>query len=145
MDRTTATAIVYTGPTEETISKDKTILYLSWPEYLADVYKLSASVRFERYKQIVGISRGGLIPATMLSHLSGLPLVCEKSRPDFASYGEETLVVDDLLDTGKTLQGCTSDIAVVYRKNECPIQATYSVETMPQKWWIQFPYETFNG
>jgi hypoxanthine phosphoribosyltransferase len=43
-----------------------------------------------------GITRGGLIPATMISHQTGLPYV--------NVIGPNTLVIDDIADSGKTLE-----------------------------------------
>ena len=66
---------------------------------------------------IVGIARGGLIPATILSHLTGFPMtpvyhsnrdadvsgVFPKHLNDMLLHGDTTVVfVDDICDTGKT-------------------------------------------
>jgi len=46
-------------------------------------------------KNIFGVPRGGNIAATRLAYLTGLPLT-------FAPKGDETAIIDDVLDTGNT-------------------------------------------
>ena len=46
-------------------------------------------------KNIFGVPRGGLIPATRIAYLTGLPLT-------FAPKGDETAVIDDCVDSGAT-------------------------------------------
>ena len=46
-------------------------------------------------KNIYGISRGGLIPAVRLSHLTGLPLTNNPNK----NY---TVIIDDCIDSGQT-------------------------------------------
>ena len=51
--------------------------------------------KHSNYKNIYGVPRGGLILATVLSHKLGLPMTDK--------IGDETIIVDDICDTGKTL------------------------------------------
>ncbi len=59
---------------------------------------------------IVGIARGGIVPATMLSHYLEIPMyVLNKEESNFwipedALEGSKILVIDDINDTGATLQ-----------------------------------------
>lgn len=46
-------------------------------------------------KDIFGIPRGGVIPATRIAYLTGLPLTG-------APNGKHTAIIDDVLDTGST-------------------------------------------
>jgi hypoxanthine phosphoribosyltransferase len=58
----------------------------------------------QKFDIIAGVNRGGLIPATILSYAFGMPLIMvDPYNPtdiDILSY--EILVVDDIIDTGKT-------------------------------------------
>ena len=74
---------------EDTKSK----IYLSWDDIENLVNKLAAKISPET-DSIMGLARGGLIPAIMLSHKLNLPLV-------FVPY-ENTLIVDDICDSGET-------------------------------------------
>ena len=51
-----------------------------------------------KFKNIYGIPRGGLVLAVRLSHLLDLPIIIHKTK-----IGQNTLIVDDIADTGKTL------------------------------------------
>lgn len=66
---------------------------------------------------LIGIGRGGLVPAVFLSHAAGLPTLSvdySSQVPDFAAepllklarrtrQGERLLFVDDINDTGRTI------------------------------------------
>ena len=72
-------------------------IQVSWWD-MSDIIKdLAKKIPFEvpLADSIYGIPRGGLIPAVMLSHKLGLPMV--------ETIGKNTLVVDDMSDSGVTL------------------------------------------
>lgn len=71
---------------------------------------------------IVGIARSGLVPAMILSYHFDCPLqplVWSNTKPETqesnlwlpedATAGKHTLIVDGMVDTGKTLQGVIDD------------------------------------
>lgn len=76
------------------------------------LYKIKTSDK--KYDLIVGVERGGLIPAVHLSHLLGVPMTTlkwslrdantkEELRADIASaVNANILVVDDIVDEGHT-------------------------------------------
>ena len=71
-------------------------IYLEWSE-IHECVKIICTKIFMDYPNIdsvMGIPRGGLIPAVMISHELGLPL---ELNP-----GKNTLVVDDINETGYT-------------------------------------------
>ena len=72
--------------------------YLSWKdvEDLIDILHSNIIESNLKFDKIYGISRGGLIPAVLLSHKMGVPLT------NYA-YTKNTLIVDDICDSGKTL------------------------------------------
>ena len=84
---------------------------------------------------VTGLARGGLIPAVMVSHKLGLPYV--------HSINSNTLVVDDICDSGVTLRdGVGVNTAVLFHK---PHTSCFT----PNVWagthngdeWILFPWE----
>lgn len=109
---------------------DKT--QISYEKLQKDAHTLAKKINKDNYTGIYGIPRGGVPVAVFLSNHLGLPLV--------DTIEEDTLVVDDLVDSGTTLKDySTNDIAVLYVKSHSPDVATYSVETIDG--WIEFPYE----
>lgn len=102
----------------------------SLAELVKEGYKHGAS-----YGSIYGIPRGGVPVAVILSSKLGLPLV-DEVQPD-------SLVVDDLVDSGKTLEKYPdNDTAVLYAKPHSRDKANYQVAVL--EGWIEFPYEQTN-
>lgn len=92
---------------------------ISHDQFVADVYALAAQLAADEWTPdfLIGIGRGGLVPAVYLSHALGLPtLSVDHSTQvhDFAGaalerlaartrHGERLLVVDDINDSGATI------------------------------------------
>jgi len=107
----------------------------SMTDIITDVILLGKHIKSTqiKYDVIIGLSRGGLIPAVMLSHYLGVPLLpISYSASDGAgdnkvqtnieilpSYEEGTkiLVVDDICDTGNTLKR----LHQCYKKQKCVV------------------------
>ena len=72
--------------------------YIDWNEINALVDRLCNKIYTSDlgFKNIYGLPRGGLIPAVMLSHQLGIPMVKGDIGPD-------TLIIDDICDSGETL------------------------------------------
>tara|TARA_Y100000768_G_scaffold111045_1_gene81722 strand:- start:1053 stop:1457 length:405 start_codon:yes stop_codon:yes gene_type:complete len=82
---------------------------------------------------VMGLPRGGLIPAVLISHELGLPYV---QHP-----GKNTLVVDDINDTGHTLSKAPGAYwAVLHNKPTSKFKdCIYAKEVDDQ--WIVYPWE----
>lgn len=92
---------------------------ISHAQFVADVRALAAQLAADEWTPdfLIGIGRGGLVPAVYLSHALGLPtLSVDHSAQvhDFAGaalerlaartrHGERLLVVDDINDSGATI------------------------------------------
>ena len=90
---------------------------------------------------IYGIPRGGLIPAVMLSHKLDLPLV---DKPT-----EQTLIIDDISDSGFTLgehhlHGAVYTATLHMRKGSSYVPTIYSKLIESEK-WIVYPWEEFDA
>ena len=109
---------------------------LNWADFDACVQVLTERYSGRSLNGVFGIPRGGLCLAVGLSHSLGLPLLMEP--------GNHCLIVDDVFETGRTLQGL---------RLQWP-QATYAVwisKSAPQWWdaaevslsseWLLFPWE----
>lgn len=118
--------------------KYKTINWLELDQY---VTKLAEKIKKERigyFTGVYGLPRGGLVPAVMLSHRLNLPLLMAPC--------EGCLVVDDIADTGTTLQHYREkgwEIAVIWYKPQSKVVPDfYAVkETRKKMGWIVFPWE----
>lgn len=136
---------------------------ISWDKYLADIQKLAKQIK-SKYNCILGISRGGNIPATILAEALNIPLCIiaissykKTKKTEVKVYNgisnsnafftsKKILIVDDLIDTGDTMKYLLKvigdkkvDIAVIYNKQK-EIVPEYCVENI-KKGWIKFPYE----
>ena len=72
-------------------------VYLEWSEIheLVNILCKKIITEYPNIDSVMGLPRGGMIPAVLISHELGLPFVLHP--------GKNTLVVDDINDTGETL------------------------------------------
>ena len=87
-------------------------LFLSWGDIDNLIEDLCYHIQPNKKKPLIfesvtGLPRGGLIPAVMVSHKLGIPFIeVETLNPieGWKMKNKNTLVVDDICDSGKTLQ-----------------------------------------
>lgn len=144
--------------------------FISWKQYIQDIGLLGDTLDRVGFNnvQIVGLSRGGLIPASILSYrFNTRPIILDvrsydgedqsnviinvNNFPLLANY-KRLLIVDDLIDSGHTLketikliQGAYPETkihtAVVYSKDvKRNIEANFYVRNLPDRWLV-FPYD----
>jgi len=135
---------------------------ISWEQLHRDSKALAwRLVDMNTWKGIVAITRGGLVPASIIARELEIRLVdtvCVSSY-DFKKMGEskilksvdiddkDWLLVDDLVDTGRTARIVRdmlpkAHFATVYAKPEGrPLVDTYITE-VSQDTWILFPWDT---
>jgi hypoxanthine phosphoribosyltransferase len=95
-----------------------TLTPVAQPEFLTAVHYVAARVRESGWAPdfIIGIGRGGLIPAVYLSHATSIPMLSidhSSQLPDFAaellvklaarSLTDRLLFIDDINDSGGTI------------------------------------------
>ena len=87
-------------------------------------------------KSISGIPRGGLIPAVLLSHKLNIPYA-SKINPN-------TLLVDDIVDTGETLKKTSAlyTASLIYKPHTSVFVPTFSAYTHHTDEWIVFFWES---
>jgi hypoxanthine phosphoribosyltransferase len=117
--------------------KVKNKIYLSWDDINQAVDTLCDNILKQEIpvKSVFGLKRGGLIPAVMVSHKLGLPW-SDVMLPN-------TLVIDDICDTGLTLKNTVGVYtAVLHHKphTSCYTPNIYAHEHNGDE-WIIYPWE----
>ncbi|MGS2743345.1 xanthine phosphoribosyltransferase [Halomonas sp. LS-001] len=133
---------------------------VSWDQLHRDVRELCHQLVERDFKGIVAITRGGLIPAALIARELDVRLidtVCIKSYDHMEQSqldvlkgvdhdGEGWLLVDDLVDTGKTARAVRemlpkAHFVTIYAKPDGkPLVDQYLTE-VGQQCWIQFPWD----
>ena len=138
---------------------------VSWEQLQRDCRALAWKLLDKRkdWSRIVTVARGGLVPAAIIARELNIHLVdtiCISSytmkeqgatnilkRPDLAGVDETWLLIDDLVDTGKTAKIVRdmfigAHFATVYAKPEGrPLVDTFVTE-VSQDTWVLFPWDT---
>src|SRR6188472_1670352 len=154
-------------PTTETPHPEK-IFPVSWDQFHRDsralAWRLHEAGPFEA---IVCITRGGLVPAAVVArelNVRMIETVCVASYHDYKnqgslqimkgvtpeimnSKGKGVLIVDDLVDTGKTAKVVRellpqAHFATVYAKPMGRPQVDTFITEVSQDTWIYFPWDT---
>lgn len=112
---------------------------VTYRQTTSDASKLYFSIKIDKYRAIHPIPAGGISIATVFSILSGLPMLSVEEYKKYKNK-KQVLVVDDLVDSGKTLERYKdSDTAVLYKKPHSP-KPTYYLKDIESSWLI-FPHE----
>lgn len=109
-----------------------------WLDFQIDKRKIAAKFRKSawKFKNIYGIPRGGLVLAVNLSHLCDLPLIIDKK-----DITKDTIIVDEIADTGKTLCQYSENFTITIYKHP---QSCFEPNIWIRKkgnLWIIFPWE----
>jgi xanthine phosphoribosyltransferase len=138
--------------------------FVSWEELHRATRELARrQLPAEQYKGIIAVSRGGLVPAAIVSRELNLRVVdCvavssydhTEQRDDLqvmkdvtaTEDGEGFLVVDDLVDTGNTLKFLRerlpkAKLVTVYAKPSGMEMVDDFVADLAQDTWIHFPWD----
>ncbi len=143
-------------------------LYYSWRDLEKDCRRLAKILENKKLDCIVGISRGGVIPAAMLAHLldnkklytigysyytgkvKNKKLVSVSSIPK-ELQDKKILLVDDVVDSGKTMERAIRDLEK--RKNKIVSVALHYKSKLKPKVkpdyfagdagtaWVVYPWE----
>lgn len=85
------------------------------------------SLKTKVYKRIVTCGRGGMWAAAQLGYALGITDVVVLEHKYMTQYtDEDTLFVDDIADTGLTLQGIIVDSACLFVRHSTTVQPTYA-------------------
>ena len=142
--------------------------HVSWDQLHRDAralaWRLQSDAPEDGYKAVVAITRGGMAPAMIVAReldirtvdtisvksynhqTQSAPQVIKSPDMDIIGDGTGILVVDDLVDTGKTLGAVRAlmpkaQIATVYAKPMGRPQVNTFVTEVSQDTWIFFPWD----
>jgi len=147
-------------------------MYVSWEEAVILSLKLGSKILKSGYRpdSIIAISRGGLVPARVISDLLNIERVFSlkaslwgiggKKYDDVVIYsmylpikGDNTLIVDDVVDTGSTLHKITKYIekfnpesiktAVLHLKPSAKYVPDYYSMKLGNWIWIIYPWTVY--
>ena len=111
---------------------------LSWIEFDECTYSIYKKCKNKNFEGVYGFPRGGLCLAVALSHSLRLPLLDGPKN--------NTLIVDDIYDTGHTLEKIKnikgSETHVWVSKKKPTWQNSYKY--IKDNEWIIFPWENIN-
>ena len=153
-------------------SLEPTLFYLDYESFLAGVETLAALLEADSWKPdfLVGVGRGGLVPAAYLSHRLDIAMLSvdhSSGEPGFGGEllvklaakiagGRRILVVDDINDSGTTIdcirsaiaaEGGSEDqlrVAVLINNSRSKAKAEYAatlIDRDEDKRWFVFPWE----
>jgi hypoxanthine phosphoribosyltransferase len=152
-------------------------LYVTWSDYNESIERLAVKLNESgwRFNQIVCIARGGLRVGDTLSRIFKLPLaiistqsytgeagkkrgaltVAKHMTMTTPTLGDRVLLVDDLVDSGATLDVVKRHLvetypaiqdlrtAVLWHKACSACVPDYCVEYLPDNPWIHQPFEPY--
>lgn len=156
-------------------------LHVSWEDYHHAIERLAAKVHASGFifDQIICLARGGLRVGDMLSRIFNQPLAVLATQSYFANadkteesqgeltigqhmakvnerLGKSILLVDDLVDSGKTMQEVVEHLrqrypgikavktAVIWKKGCSVFTPDYWADDLPDNPWIHQPFEIYD-
>ena len=143
------------------------VLKFSFDEISLMSRLIATRCKEQDFSHVIGIARGGLIPATIISYELDIPLVtCSVSSYHGSTKSElnvtedlkiskftETsnlLLVDDICDTGETMQWLSNKLnfgnikhkrVCIFTKSEHTEYLDHYGSVVPDDKWIVFPWE----
>lgn len=114
-------------------------LYVTWQdiERVVDLLCIKIITEIPQIDSVHGLARGGLIPAVLLSH---------RLKLEYTNLvGKNTLVVDDICDTGHTFANAPGVYtAALHYKTTAIFTPTIYGEVVGEE-WIVYPWENIDS
>ncbi len=148
------------------------LYYVPYETFLSDLESIARQLEVDSWKPdfLVGVGRGGLVPAAYLSHRTGLTMLSVDHSSGDAAFADELLeklaaksregskilIVDDINDSGSTIaylrdtlasHGCREEhirVAVLVNNLISKARVEYAGTNMDRsadKRWFVFPWE----
>lgn len=151
------------------MNKNVIPIYPTWRDIELDCYQVAKRIKWDYKPQvIIGLLRGGIIPARLLADFfdvqmdffaldvkfyTGINKRRSKSiirHFDADIKGKNILIVDDIWDSGKTMQavlkylkGENIQTMTVFWKETAKERPDYYANTVKKEHWIVFPWEYY--
>lgn len=141
-------------------------MHLSWTEVEEMVKELAKQINaaepLDKYRGIIAVSRGGLVPAGLLSYalninrirVAGVESYQQKEQnhlkiiniPKIEKGSGHYLLIDDLVDTGKTVRELRKllpklTVVTLISKPKGREEADIYARECAQDTWVHFPWE----
>ena len=154
-------------------------LYVTWDQYHSMIEKLAKQIDQSgwQFNSLICIARGGLRVGDVLSRIFDMPLaiistssytekagtirgelmIADQMTLASGRLGDRVLLVDDLVDSGVTLEAVTRTLpqrypqitalrtAVLWHKACSVFKPDYIVEYLPDNPWIHQPFEKYDS
>ena len=154
-------------------------LYVTWDQYHSMIEKLAKLIDQSgwQFNSLICIARGGLRVGDVLSRIFDMPLaiistssytekvgtirgelmIADQMTLASGRLGDRVLLVDDLVDSGVTLEAVTRTLpqrypqitalrtAVIWHKACSVFKPDYIVEYLPDNPWIHQPFEKYDS
>jgi hypoxanthine phosphoribosyltransferase len=154
-------------------------LYVTWDEYHALIENLARQIHESnwQFNQLICIARGGLRVGDVLSRIYDMPLailstssytekagtirgelmIAEQMTMASGRLGDRVLLVDDLVDSGVTLEAVTRTLPQRYPQitalrtavlwyTACSVfKPDYFTDYLPDNPWIHQPFEVYDS
>jgi xanthine phosphoribosyltransferase len=148
------------------------LFYIQYDRFLRDLEELARQLEADSWRPdfLVGVGRGGLVPAAYLSHRTDIPMLSVDHSSGEASFADELLgklaaksragtrilIVDDINDSGSTIAHLRTAIerqggiehhvrvAVLINNVRSKARAEYcggEIDRDTDKRWFVFPWE----
>jgi GTP cyclohydrolase I len=116
------------------------IMYSS-DQFNKDIKTLAETIaKYVDYEGLYPVPRGGIPVASALSVLMGIPIITDRQKAD--DYGFKCLIVDDLVDTGKTREKFRGhNFACLHIKDHTPQDSIPEYYLYQHKDWIVYWWE----
>ncbi|MDK3016445.1 xanthine phosphoribosyltransferase [Pseudodonghicola flavimaris] len=142
---------------------------VSWDQLHRDAralaWRLQGEAPEDGWHAVVAITRGGMAPAMIIARELDIrtvdtisvksydhqtqsePVVIKSPDMEIVGEGEGVLIIDDLVDTGRTLEVVRklmpkAHVATVYAKPKGRAQVDSYITEVSQDTWIFFPWDT---
>ena len=122
-------------------------VFLDWNWITAQLRTIAIKLQNDDVElyAVTGIPRGGLIPAVMFSHKYGIPYMDFSQAKNLPRTSrKKILVLDDIADTGKTLEEIESlsfITATLAFRDLSSVEPDYFGEYIEHEDWLVYPWE----
>ena len=154
-------------------------LYVTWDQYHSMIETLAKQIDESgwQFNSLICIARGGLRVGDVLSRIFDMPLaiistssytekvgtirgelmIADQMTLASGRLGDRVLLVDDLVDSGVTMEAVTRTLpqrypqiaalrtAVIWHKGCSVFKPDYIVEYLPDNPWIHQPFEKYDS